>query len=261
MRTDAGSRQPRLLVSVRNAAEAVAALAGGADIIDVKEPSRGSLGMAEVSTIAEIVSSVEACSATRRVPVSVALGETADWLDGATTLPNGVRFAKLGMAGLASRKHWERDWRSVRAAFDRVADQGPDWVAVAYADWRAADAVPPARLVAAAARSTCRVVLIDTCHKDGSKLLDWLSIGELRRLARSIRRSGIKLALAGGLTADLVAEIAALEPDIVGIRSAACRGGLRTAAVSAEAVRRFKTSLEQSFAPAMAPLLSADRAG
>jgi uncharacterized protein (UPF0264 family) len=39
----------RLLVSVANAAEARTALEGDADIIDVKDPSRGSLGMADAS--------------------------------------------------------------------------------------------------------------------------------------------------------------------------------------------------------------------
>ena len=34
----------KLLVSVRDAAEAIDALAGGADLIDVKEPLAGSLG-------------------------------------------------------------------------------------------------------------------------------------------------------------------------------------------------------------------------
>ena len=34
----------RLLVSVRSAEEAEIALAGGADVIDVKEPRRGALG-------------------------------------------------------------------------------------------------------------------------------------------------------------------------------------------------------------------------
>jgi len=36
---------PGLLVSVRSADEVDDALAGGADLIDVKEPSRGALGM------------------------------------------------------------------------------------------------------------------------------------------------------------------------------------------------------------------------
>ena len=49
---------PRLLVSVRNADEAIAALAGGAHVIDVKEPERGSLGAADTSAIAEIVLAV-----------------------------------------------------------------------------------------------------------------------------------------------------------------------------------------------------------
>ena len=45
----------RLLVSVRNALEAEVALAGGAHVIDVKEPSHGSLGRADEATLAEVV--------------------------------------------------------------------------------------------------------------------------------------------------------------------------------------------------------------
>ena len=37
-------RGPQLLVSVRNATEAAAAVLGGADILDVKEPANGPLG-------------------------------------------------------------------------------------------------------------------------------------------------------------------------------------------------------------------------
>ena len=40
-----------LLVSVRSRQEAAAALAGGADIIDIKEPSQGSLGRAAASVM------------------------------------------------------------------------------------------------------------------------------------------------------------------------------------------------------------------
>ena len=38
------ARFPRLLVSVRNSREAIDALAGGADWIDLKEPANGTLG-------------------------------------------------------------------------------------------------------------------------------------------------------------------------------------------------------------------------
>ena len=42
----------RLLVSVRSADEVAAAMAGGADIIDAKEPARGSLGAVDAATLA-----------------------------------------------------------------------------------------------------------------------------------------------------------------------------------------------------------------
>ena len=62
-----------LLVSVRDAMEARAALHGGADLIDIKEPRAGSLGSAEVGTWREICEVVATAK-----PLSVALGELLD---------------------------------------------------------------------------------------------------------------------------------------------------------------------------------------
>ena len=39
----------RLVISVRNVAEAIAAAAGGADLIDLKEPNRGALGRVDAA--------------------------------------------------------------------------------------------------------------------------------------------------------------------------------------------------------------------
>src|SRR5256885_15086248 len=63
----------RLLVSVRGSVEARAALAGGADVIDAKDPARGALGPVQRDRLAAI----------RRVggaarPVSAALGDADD---------------------------------------------------------------------------------------------------------------------------------------------------------------------------------------
>ena len=57
----------QLLVSVRSAAEAESAAAGGAGLIDVKEPSRGAMGKADDRTIADVVRAVAG-----RRPVSAA---------------------------------------------------------------------------------------------------------------------------------------------------------------------------------------------
>ena len=62
----------RLLVSVRNAAEAAAALAGGADIVDAKEPLNGALGPVGHGMLASITATIGGSA-----PVSAALGEFA----------------------------------------------------------------------------------------------------------------------------------------------------------------------------------------
>ena len=68
------SRLPAgLLVSARSAAEAEEAVAGGAAIIDVKEPARGALGRADAAVAATIGRAVAG-----RTAWTVACGELAD---------------------------------------------------------------------------------------------------------------------------------------------------------------------------------------
>src|SRR5256886_12111882 len=63
----------RLLVSVRGSVEARAAVAGGADVIDAKDPARGALGPVRRDRLAAIR---RAGGAAR--PVSAALGDAGD---------------------------------------------------------------------------------------------------------------------------------------------------------------------------------------
>src|SRR5919109_795896 len=93
-----------LLVSVRSGEEVPAALHGGADIIDAKEPARGSLGAVEPAVLSAIAERTPAS-----VPLSVALGDCASAeavraaLDGAR-LPerSAPVYLKLGFAGVSS---------------------------------------------------------------------------------------------------------------------------------------------------------------
>ncbi len=63
----------RLLVSVKNAEEAMAALAGGADLIDAKDPAAGALGAVSLDVLRDIHSTVAGLR-----PVSAALGDAID---------------------------------------------------------------------------------------------------------------------------------------------------------------------------------------
>ena len=153
---------PQLLVSVRSAHEARQAVAGGASIIDVKEPSRGSLGRADLSVWREVRAAVSDA-----VPVSVALGELSEWLDPGVTSPPpsawlGISYRKLGLAH--SSADWRTDWSELRASLDEP--DGPPWIAVAYADWQIAGAPDPDSVLEAALESSTIVgVLVDTWDK------------------------------------------------------------------------------------------------
>src|SRR5437763_12115741 len=104
MRNEMSATQ--LLVSVRSAEEARMALAGGADIIDVKEPLRGSLGMANAEIIQAVVNEIAG-----RAPVSAALGELVDF----QSIPSvtGVSWFKIGLCGMAG-KDFQLSWQQCR---------------------------------------------------------------------------------------------------------------------------------------------------
>src|SRR5688500_3590527 len=99
-------RTTRLLVSVRSAEEALLALAGGADLIDVKEPDRGSLGYADPAVWREVQQAVAF-----RVPMSAALGELlTDPVERLAAHATGFAYAKIGLAACGNEPLWREKW-------------------------------------------------------------------------------------------------------------------------------------------------------
>ena len=121
-----------LLVSVRSGAEALTALRGGADLIDVKEPRGGSLGRATGAVIDDVIGQVAG-----RRPVSAALGELAD--EPSHRIPAGLSFIKCGLANFGDDNRWQKRLTAFRQAIAHLP-QPPEVVTVAYADWKIAAA-------------------------------------------------------------------------------------------------------------------------
>jgi uncharacterized protein (UPF0264 family) len=216
-----------LLVSVRSAAEARSALAGGATVIDVKEPDLGPLGRADVPTwraVREVVPD--------SVPVSVALGELTEW--DAIDPPQaeawaGLSYRKLGLARAGS--DWSTRWARLRGSWG----PGPAWVAVTYVDWIEADSPHPEKVLDAALDSGCAGILVDTWTKGRPSPLDrtwdtWVG---------RARRGGLLVAIAGGLGAGDIARLAPLRPDLFAVRGAACAGGDRRGTIDPARVDRL----------------------
>jgi uncharacterized protein (UPF0264 family) len=219
---------PGLLVSVRSVEEAAAALAGGAALIDVKEPTRGSLGRADDEVIRNVVGFVGP-----RRPVSAACGELPEDPRGFAPIRD-LAYVKWGLARWGGQPLWRK---SFAQAADAIRCTPCQPVAAAYADWQRAEAPRPHEVCDFACELGRGAFLLDTWRKDGQTLLDFLRPPELARMVQRCRDAGVRVALAGSLG---VAEIEALRcagPDWFAVRGAVCRAGDRRATIDAAAVR------------------------
>jgi (5-formylfuran-3-yl)methyl phosphate synthase len=222
----------RLLISVVDAAEARVAAAAGADIIDVKDPSRGALGEAAPSVVRAVREATPP-----HLPVSAALGDgpftpkmAADLAENVAA--SGALFVKLGLRdtdlGAATT--------SLRAARSRLPD-GIQLVVAGFADFERAGAPDPLDLPALAAAVGAQGCLLDTAIKDGRGLCHWLGESELAAFVGACRARGLLSALAGSLKVEEVMRLAPLGPDLVGVRGAACVGDRVGGRVDAGRVR------------------------
>jgi (5-formylfuran-3-yl)methyl phosphate synthase len=226
-----------LLISVRDGEEAETALAGGADLLDVKEPVRGSLGAATPAVWREVL---QRCRG--RVPTSAALGELdeAQRSVGDEALA-GFDFAKTGLAGCRADRRWPDRWAElVHRLPDRVAP-----VAVVYADWRECGAPAPEEIIDQAKRLACGAVLLDTRGKQQGDLLDHLSVAQLAPLVARIRQHALRVVLAGSLGPASIVAALELRPDYIAVRRAACRAG-RTSRIELDRVRALSRMIHGS---------------
>lgn len=215
---------PRLLVSVRDPAEAEAALLAGADLIDAKDPQRGALGALDPETVAAIMA---------RLPETGV--ETSAVADSAESLAamarSGARWVKHGIA----RALWRDE-----AALAGIAQAVPGRViAVLFAEDE-----PGADLVPALAGAGFAGAMIDTAGKDGVRLPDLLDPAALTAFAAACRAEGLLCGLAGSLRITDIPALSAAGPDYLGFRGGLCRGFDRTNGIDplrvAEAVRTLR---------------------
>ncbi len=223
---------PGLLVSVRTAEEAAVAVAAGAALIDVKDPSRGPLGVAHHEALAAVLAAVGGA-----VPVSAALGE---WSPTATTdaawhLELKPRYVKWGLAGYPPTPGWGEDLLDTR----RQVNSDTEVVLVSYADWEQAKCPPPAEVVKFAKRFRYTTVLFDTFTKTGKTLLDYLPVAELRELVAGLKRMRVAVALGGSLKLEQVKQLKPLGADWIAVRGAVCVGGARTADLDPVRLRKW----------------------
>ncbi|WP_026190677.1 (5-formylfuran-3-yl)methyl phosphate synthase [Methylobacterium sp. WSM2598] len=211
----------RLLVSVRDAAEAALARARGADLVDAKDPDRGALGGLPAATVRAIV------AASPGGLTSAVAGEPRDAAEAARMLAElrgtGVDYLKIARPA---------------ACRGLALPRGAPVIAVLFAEDPIGAGDP-----AALARAGFRGAMIDTRGKDGRRLTDHPPLPRLAAFLAECRRHGLLSGLAGSLALDDVPALASLGPDYLGFRGGLCGGGDRRGALDpariAEAARRL----------------------
>jgi len=208
-------REPmtKMLVSVRNVAEALTAAAGGADFIDLKEPRAGALGGLPVPVIAEIVAGLRERGVVRST--SATIGD----LPATDLAPILARVHAVAACGVDYVKVGIDRSPAARALLDALAGCGHAVVPVFIAD-RGLDF----EQVEHACRLGFPALMVDTADKHAGSLFDMLDASELRRFVEIARHAGIPAGLAGALRRGDLPALRSLAPDFAGFRSAVCAG-------------------------------------
>jgi (5-formylfuran-3-yl)methyl phosphate synthase len=230
-----------LMVSVINPEEVATAMAGGADILDVKNPAEGSLGAPR----AQVLQDIRAITPDF-VKISAAIGDMPN-LPGTASLAAlgaatcSIDYVKVGLYGPKSEEEAVYLLKAVRQAV--AAFPSVKVIAGGYADAQRSGTLDPTLLPGIADKAGISGCLIDTYIKDGHNLFDFLTIEALHSLAKEAQTRGLLFALAGALQAEHMGPVNEVGADIVGVRTAACRDDQRKGPLEVEKIRLLRRQM------------------
>lgn len=233
-----------LLISPINTDEALEAIEGGADIIDVKNPKEGSLG----ANFPWVIRSIRELTP-KGMLVSATLGDVpykpgTISLAAAGAVISGADYIKVGLYGT---RNYSEALEVMENVVTAVKDLNQDALVVAsgYADAHRVGAVDPMEIPRIAADSGSDLAMVDTAIKDGKTLFDFMDEEKILKFTSTAHDYGLKNALAGSIKENQLEKLSKLGCDVVGVRGAACTGGDRNSGrIHRSAVARLKQMMD-----------------
>jgi (5-formylfuran-3-yl)methyl phosphate synthase len=211
----------KLLISPVDEHEALEAIKGGADIIDVKNPHEGPLGASFPWTIKRIREVTP-----KGIEVSCTLGDIAN-LPGSVALTAtgaaslGVNYVKASLLEIKTPDDAVFLMQNVVKATKRV-DPSVKVVVAGFADAKRVKSIDPLLIPKIAKAAECDFAMVDTAVKDGKTLFNFLNPEQLKAFVNETHSYGIKAALAGSLQKEHLPILCGFGVDIAGLRGAAC---------------------------------------
>lgn len=217
----------QVLISVRNIEEAKIALKAGVDLIDLKDPDKSAMGMLDLSLVSQIQKALPL-----DFSLSMACGELCDTPSLPEFFPRGISFYKFGLSYCKSSGPWVENLLVLKDKVRRL-NNSAFIVPVIYGDYFNAKSLNPLMLLELLSDHSFHAIMIDTWLKDGSSVLDWLTIDELLKVQNKCKAKNIKFALAGSLNLPRTIRLfqEGINPAWFGYRGAACIGESRNQAI------------------------------
>ncbi|MEP9351214.1 (5-formylfuran-3-yl)methyl phosphate synthase [Xanthobacter sp. KR7-225] len=234
---------PGLLASVATLTEMAQAIAGGADIVDLKDPARGALGAWRTADLAAAVVRWRALPP-GAPPLSATVGDQplepgALAAAAARVAATGVPLVKIGFA--LGPETGAEALAACLAALAPLA-RAHRLVGVLFADLR-----PDLALVPRFAQAGFAGIMLDTADKTAGSLRRHLDDRALAGFLSAARAHGLMSGLAGSLTRADAAPLAALGPHYLGFRGALCATG-RTGALDPARLAAVRAALRRAAA-------------
>ncbi len=224
-----------LLASIASTDEIEIAVAGRADIVDLKDPAKGALG---AWPLPRVVAAAAELAGRRRVSATV--GDLPMEPDGLVAAVRavavaGVEIVKIGMFDGARRE--------CIAALAALAAGGVKLAAVLFADRG-----PDFALLPALKSAGFFAVMLDTAEKSRGTLRDHMNDRTIGLFVTAARSLGLRAGLAGSLGLGDIAPLTRAAPDFLGFRRALCGAHRRTGAIDAAALAAVRARLDECVA-------------
>lgn len=235
----------KVLISIVSVEEAKLARQAIPDIIDIKNPSEGSLGAQFPWVLTDAVNELKEsgilCSATLG-DLIYKPGTAALAAFGAAKC--GVGYIKAGLYGIASYEEALSMMNAIVQAV-KMVNQNILIVASGYADYKRFGGLSYKDLVKAAKDSNSDIVMVDTAIKDGKTLMDALTYEEITEFIDLSHKAGLQVALAGSVKKEHLEKLAKLNPDIIGIRGAVCKHSDRNGKIDRDKLENLMEYVNQ----------------
>lgn len=228
-----------LMVSVQNLDEAIEALHGGADIVDVKNLQEALVGSAHPLTVKAVR---DAIPGARHASVTLGVVPNQAGTVAMAVYAAGILDATSVKVGFM-RTEYAQAVETLLECREALNGFDTKLIGSLFADNPIYDGLDADNMVQLARDGNCDGWLIDTLTKDGRNLFDFIPEPRLREMVLEGKNDGMSTALSGHLRMEDLDELARINPDIVGVRGAVCQKGDRVAAVHRDAVGEFSRQL------------------